>query len=96
LQSRYNDVLEYDSYRDYSTVLFKKIPEEFVLIADPHFHLDLYRGQELAHIYNSTKIMESYTSEKSNYDVYRYPYPSLGYNFDAGTIEIRTTRNTRD
>lgn len=92
----YNDVLEYDSYRDYSTVLFKKISEEFVLIADPHFHLDLYRGQELAHIYNSTKIMESYTSEKSNYDVYRYPYSSLGYNFDAGTIEVRTTRNTRD
>lgn len=84
----YNDVFGQDML-DYSEVLFKQSPERFVLIADPHFYLDYYRGQELSQLYNSTKTVAVFPSVKSNYNVYQYPYSSLGYNYDAGTIEIK-------
>jgi len=84
----YNGVFGQDML-DYSEVLFKQSPERFVLIADPHFYLDYYRGQELSQLYNSTKTIAVFPSVKSDYDVYQYPYSSLGYNYDAGTIEIK-------
>lgn len=86
----YNDVLGMNLYQDYSVVLFDKAPTNFVLLADPHFHLDSYRGDDLEHLYNHTISITSFAGMKSNYDVYQYPYSSLGYNYDAGLIEIRT------
>jgi len=80
-------------YPDYTTVLFRPLPQKFVLISDPHYHMDFGRGPELERIYNSTITIESFESEKSKYDVYQYPYSSLGYNYDAGKIEVRATKN---
>jgi 4-amino-4-deoxy-L-arabinose transferase-like glycosyltransferase len=85
----YNDVLESSLYKDYSMLLFDKIPENYILLADPHFHLDSYRGKILEYIYDYTTPIASFDSTKSKYDVYQYPYSSLGYNYDAGLIEIR-------
>lgn len=92
----YNDVLGMSLYKDYSSVLFDTIPESYVLVADPHFHLDGYRGQSLQQIYNSTTQIEIFDNMKSGYDVYQYPYSSLGYNYDAGEIEIKATTNLLD
>lgn len=86
----YNDVFGMNLYHDYSVVLFNKAPTNFVLLADPHFHLDSYRGDDLEQLYNHTIPITSFAGMKSNYDVYQYPYSSLGYNYDAGLIEIRT------
>lgn len=92
----YNNVLGMNLYQDYSSVLFGPIPKDYVLIADPHFHLDGYRGQSLQQVYDSTTPIEIFVSTQSEYDVYQYPYSSLGYNYDAGTIEIKATANLLD
>jgi len=89
----YDDVIGSNTFQDYSRVLFKQAPDKFILVADPHFHLDLYRGQELSQIYNSTVTTAVFPNAKSNYDVYAYPYSSLGYNYDAGLIEVKITGN---
>lgn len=92
----YNGVLEMNLYQDYSVMLFDKAPDDYILLADPHFHLDSYRGDVLEQAYNSTIPIKSFTSMKSNYDVYQYPYSSLGYNYDAGLIEIRSSPDLAD
>lgn len=92
----YDDVVGTKNFRDYSLVLFGTPPDKFVFIADPHFFLDEYRGQELSQIYNSTIQVGSFPSTKSEYNVYQYPYSSLGYNYDAGKIEVRVTKNLLD
>lgn len=92
----YNNVLEMNLYQDYSVVLFDNVPLDYVLLTDPHFHLDSYRGDVLEQVYNSTTPIKSFTSVKSNYDVYQYPYSSLGYNYDAGLIEIRSSPDLSD
>jgi hypothetical protein len=83
-------------YQDYSVMLFDEFPDDYVILADPHFHLDSYRGDVLEQVYNSTTPIKSFTSLKSNYDVYQYPYSSLGYNYDAGLIEIRSSSDLAD
>lgn len=92
----YDDVFDTKNFHDYSLVLFGTPPDKFVFIADPHFFLDEYRGQELSQIHTSTIPVESFPSAKSEYNVYQYPYSSLGYNYDAGKIEVRVTKNLLD
>ena len=92
----YDDILERNLYQDYSTMLFGKYPKNYVLLADPHFHFDSYRGDVLKQAYNSTTPIKSFTSMKSNYNVYQYPYSSLGYNYDAGLIEIKSSPDLKD
>ena len=75
--------------RDYTAILYGKEPSNFILLADPHYHLDYGRGVALAQIYNSSSTVATFSSIKSNYNVYQYPYSSLGYNFDAGEIELK-------
>lgn len=82
-----------NTYPDYTTVLFRPIPEKFVLMADPHLQMDLHRGPKLEQIYNSSITIRTFDSNKSNYDVYQYPYSNLGYNTDAGIIEIKIPKN---
>ena len=84
----YSGVLGQD-VQDYSAILYGKEPSKFIMIADPHYHLDSYRGAQLFKVYNSSSTVATFSSIKSNYDVYQYPYSSLGYNFDAGQIEIK-------
>ena len=85
-----------NNFQDYSLILLKPATYDFILIADPHFHLDSYRGEMLSQLYNTTSTIKTFSSVKSNYDVYTYPYSSLGYNYDAGTIEIKTAKNLSD
>lgn len=80
-------------YPDYTTILFRPLPQKFILVSDPHFHVDFNRGQKLEQVYNSTNTIQTFDSIKSKYDVYSYPYSSLGYNTDAGKIEIKVTDN---
>lgn len=80
-------------YPDYTTILFRPLPQKFILLSDPHYHMDFSRGPELEQIYNSTITVETFDSIKSKYDVYQYPYSSLGYNYDAGKIEVKVTQN---
>ena len=92
----YNDVLQQNNFQDYSLILFKPAPSNFILIVDPHFHLDSYRGDILSQLYNTTSTIKTFSSAKSNYNVYTYPYSSLGYNYDAGIIEVKTAKNLSD
>ena len=80
-------------YPDYTTILFRPLPQKFVLVSDPHYHMDFNRGPELEQVYNSTDLVESFDSVKSKYDIYQYPYSSLAYNYDSGIIEVRATSN---
>ncbi|MBI5697783.1 MAG: glycosyltransferase, partial [Thaumarchaeota archaeon] len=93
----FRDVFEMKNiYPDYTTVLFRPLPHDFVLMSDPHYHMDFSRGEKLEQVYNYTVTIQTFESIKSRYDVYQYPYSNLGYNYDAGNIEIRITENLLD
>lgn len=93
----FRDVFEMKNiYPDYTTVLFRPIPHDFVLMSDPHYHMDFSRGEKLELVYNSTVTIQTFDGVKSRYDVYQYPYSSLGYNYDVGKIEIKVTENLLD
>ena len=78
--------------KDYSVVLFGKMPSRYVLVSDPHFRRDISRGEQLTEILNSTTPVKSYPDIKTRYDLMSYPYSNLNYCHDAGVIEIRITK----
>ncbi|TBR10545.1 MAG: glycosyltransferase [Candidatus Nitrosotenuis sp.] len=75
---------------NYDVVLFMPIPPRVILVADPHFYNDQGRGKQLKQVDDSTVAIKTFESMKDRYNVYSYPYSSLGYAHDAGTIKIKT------
>lgn len=75
---------------NYDVILFAPIPPRIILVADPHFYNDQGRGPQLQHVDASTVSIKTFDSMKEHYDLYSYPYSSLGYNHDAGKIQIKT------
>lgn len=75
---------------NYDVILFAPIPKRVILVADPHFYNDQDRGKQFQQVDNSTVEIKAFDSTKGRYDLYSYPYSSLGYTHDAGKIKIKT------
>ena len=88
----FDDVFKKDYVmRDYSMILFGDPPtENILLIADPHFLVDISRGEQLEQVYSKTEIIEIFDSEVSEFDTTEYPYGSMKVNYQGHKIEIRT------
>ena len=78
---------------DYATVLFEPVPtKKIMLVADPHFMLDISRGQEIEDVYNTTEYtLEIDDGVEFNTDV--YPYGSMALTREGEVIELRTNWN---
>ncbi|MDE1724528.1 MAG: glycosyltransferase family 39 protein [Thaumarchaeota archaeon] len=76
---------------DYSYVLFDKIKtSKVLLVADPHFLIDIPRGKQLAQVYNDSKTIATFNEDVSMYNTNGYPYSSVRLNLDGMHIEVRT------
>jgi hypothetical protein len=75
---------------NYDVILFAPIPPRVILVADPHFYNDFGRGWQLKEVDDSTMPIKTFDGTKKRYDLYSYPYTSLGYTHDAGEIKIKT------
>ncbi len=75
---------------DYSIILFRPVDTQNVLlVADPHFLLDIKRGSQLVEIYNKTKNIATFEGNVLSYDTAKYPYNSLNLNHEGSRIDIR-------
>ncbi|MGI0066703.1 MAG: ArnT family glycosyltransferase, partial [Nitrosotalea sp.] len=75
---------------DYSEILFGPIKTKNVLlVADPHFLIDIGRGKQLSDVYNETKTIATFDKNASQYNIYRYPYTSMITNDEGNHIDIR-------
>ena len=55
---------------DYSMILFYPLDsEKITVIADPHFILDLNRGEELEKVYNYTHSVKYFEGKISSFDL---------------------------
>lgn len=76
---------------DYSLALFQPITTpKVLLVADPHFIIDMGRGQQLQQIYNDTKTVITFDGHVSKYDLSKYPYVNLQVNEEGSYITIKT------
>ncbi|MDE1842440.1 MAG: glycosyltransferase, partial [Thaumarchaeota archaeon] len=76
---------------DYSYVLFDQIEtRKVLLVADPHFLIDIPRGKQLARVYNDSKTIATFNEDVSMYNTNGYPYSSVRLNLDGMHIEVRT------
>lgn len=75
---------------DYSFILFNQIHTgKILLVADPHFLIDLNRGQKLQALYNDSKTMTIFDKDLSMYDVSSYPYSNIKMNLDGTHVEVK-------
>jgi hypothetical protein len=75
---------------DYSSILFYPIKTgKVLLVADPHFLIDLGRGKELQQIYNDSKTIAIFDEDLTKYDMTLYPYSSLKMNLDGEHVEVK-------
>lgn len=75
---------------DYSFILFNPIrTEKILLVADPHFLIDLDRGKQLQKLYNDSKTITSFDEDLSKYDLSSYPYSNIKMNLDGTHVEVK-------
>lgn len=88
----FDDVFKKDYVMmDYAMILFEDPPtKNILLIADPHFLVDISRGEQLEQVYSKSEIIETFDSRVSQFDTTVYPYGSMRVNFEGNNIEIRT------
>jgi len=76
--------------KDYSQILFEPPPtKQLTVMADPHFILDLNRGQELQKAYNSTHSIRNFEGKVKEFDTRVYPYSNMMMTLEEGPIDIR-------
>jgi len=76
--------------KDYSQILFEPpTTKKIIVIADPHFMLDLSRGFELQNAYNSTHSIQYFEGNLNNFDTRIYPYSNMMMTLEEGPIDIR-------
>ena len=76
--------------RDYSIILFEEAPtRKHMVIADPHYRLDLGRGDRLAATddYEAEYVIDR---EPEGPDTGRFPYASLKFTAEGAYIEIKS------
>ena len=77
---------------DYSYLLDNKIStKDVILIADPHFFIDINRGQELQSIYDKLNVVQEMGDPIKEINTNEYPYGSLKFTSEASNIEILTS-----
>ena len=88
----FDDVFKKDYVMmDYAMILFEDPPtKNLLLIKDPHFLVDISRGEQLEQVYSKSEIIETFDSRVSEFDTTVYPYGSMRVNFEGYNIEIRT------
>ncbi|MGI0018013.1 MAG: ArnT family glycosyltransferase [Nitrosotalea sp.] len=75
---------------DYSFILYNQIHTgKILLVADPHFLIDLNRGKKLQELYNDSKTITTFDKDLSNYDVSSYPYSNIKMNLDGTHVEVK-------
>jgi hypothetical protein len=75
---------------DYSFVLFNQIHTgKILLVADPHFFIDINRGKPLQNLYNDSRVVSTFNEDLSNYDMSSYPYSNIKMNLDGTHIEVK-------
>jgi len=76
--------------RDYSMVLFEPIEtKRITVMADPRFIQDLERVGELRRSYENTTSVQYFEGRKNHFDTQMYPYTSMNFVEEAGSIDIR-------
>lgn len=76
--------------RDYSFIMFNPIHTgKILLVADPHFLVDIPRGKQLQKIYNDSKTIATFNEDVSMYNTNAYPHSSLKLNLDGMHIEVK-------
>jgi hypothetical protein len=92
----YSWILDYVFHKenvpqDYSFILFNQIQtSKILLVADPHFLVDIPRGKQLQQVYNDSKTIATFNEDVSMYNTNGYPYSSLKLNLDGMHIEVKT------
>ena len=75
---------------DYSFIMFNPIKtDKILLVADPHFLIDLQRGKKLQEVYNDSKTIMTFDEDLSKYNMAIYPYSNLKMNLDGQHIEVK-------
>lgn len=75
---------------DYSFILFNHLQTgKVLLVADPHFLIDLGRGKKLQRIYNDSKTIATFGEDLSKYDMSVYPYSNIKMNVDGENIQVK-------
>jgi len=76
--------------KDYSQILFESpSTKKIIVIADPHFMLDLNRGIELQNAYNFTQSTRYFKGTVNGFDTRIYPYSNMMMTLEEGPIDIR-------
>lgn len=90
----FSDVFDKENVlKDYSIILFGSIPtEKVLLVADPHFMLDIGRGKQLQDVYNATTTIKTFEGSVLNYDLFKYPYTSMRVNYESSHIEVKVNK----
>ena len=88
-----HDVLGLQNAKDYVDILYKKTPQQMIILSDPHFQRDFTRGLQLSQADALTSTITEYVDPKALYDLNSYPYSNLNYDHDAGLIQIKATKN---
>lgn len=74
---------------DYSSALFGPLPaRDYVLIADPHFMIDIDRGEILHSLYNESQLVAVLHGPAEYIDPYKFPFGSM-FVMEATPIELR-------
>jgi hypothetical protein len=75
---------------DYSFILYNPIHTgKILLVADPHFLIDLNRGKKLQELYNDSKTITAFDEDLSKYDISSYPYSNIKMNLDGTHVEVK-------
>jgi len=64
-------------------------PNKYVLLSDPHIHFDFSLGRQIADLYDSTHVVQSFNGSLSKINTSHYPYQNLYYTTEGNHLEIR-------
>ncbi|NHH97877.1 hypothetical protein DYY66_1578 [Candidatus Nitrosotalea sp. FS] len=64
-------------------------PNKYVLLSDPHLHFDFSLGKQIADLYDSTHLVQSFNGSLSRINTSHYPYQNLYYTTEGNHLEIR-------
>lgn len=78
-------------FRDYADMLYyTPATDRLYVLIDSHYVHDQRRGAELIDVYQSTEMIKKYTGNVHKYDTSKYPYTSLRFTGEGGTIFVHT------
>lgn len=74
-------------FLDYADILYYAPATDYLYVmVDPHYVYDQERGAELVDAYRNAELIGEYTGNVHKYDTDEYPYTSLMFTREGGTI----------